>query len=102
MKIIFDDLASKEYNDAIDYYELQLVGLGIRFNEEVKRALRNIHKYPEIGSIEDNDVRRYFLHKFPYKILYSIEANYIYIIAIAHTHREPTYWLKRIITKTYK
>jgi len=96
MKIIFDDLAVEEFNDAVEYYELQVEGLGRIFREEIKRALRTIRRFPKIGAIEEGDIRRYFLHKFSYKIIYSIEKGYIYIIAIAHTHREPTYWIDRV------
>ncbi len=55
-----------------------------------------IYEYHEAWAKEKNDVRRYFLHKFPYKILYSIESDYIYIIAVAHCHRKPEYWIERI------
>lgn len=96
MKIIFDDLAAEEFNDAIEYYEFQVHGLGKSYREEIKRALRTIKRFPKIGSIEEDDIRRYILHRFPYKIMYSIEKDYIYIIAIAHTHREPSYWIDRV------
>jgi plasmid stabilization system protein ParE len=84
-------------NDTIEYYEFQVQGLGKSFREEIKRALRTIKRFPKIGAIEEGDIRRFLLHKFPYKIMYSIEKDYIYIIAIAHTHREPTYWIDRTI-----
>jgi hypothetical protein len=35
------------------------------------------------------------LHMFPYKLLYSIEKNHVFIIAVAHQHRRPTYWQRR-------
>lgn len=96
MKIIFDDLAAEEFHDAIEYYEIQLQDLGKSFREEIKRALRTIRRFPKIGAIEEGDIRRYILHRFPCKIMYSIESDYIYIIAIAHTHREPSYWIDRV------
>ncbi len=36
-------------------------------------------------------------NEFPYKILYSIEKDHIYIIAVAHQHRKPNYWIDHII-----
>ncbi len=96
MKVFFDDLAKEEYNDAVEYYEFQIEGLGKRFKEEIKRALKTIKRFPAIGAVESGEIRRFLLHKFPYKILYSIEHDYIYIIAVAHFHREPTYWIKRL------
>ena len=97
MDVIFDKLAKLELDDASQYYELQLPGLGIRFEEEVKRGIRRILEYPNAWIIEKGDIRRYVLHRFPYKILYSIEKTHIYIIAIAHGHRRPNYWIERVL-----
>ena len=77
MKIRFDHLAVKELKDAIEYYEIQQKGLGQKFKDEIKRSLKIIKRFPEIGSSEKGDVRKFLLHKFPYKILYSIENKYI-------------------------
>ena len=95
MRFLFDDLAKEEYRDTVEYYEFEIEGLGKKFKEEIIRALGNIKRFPKVGVVEEGDVRRYLLHKFPYKILYSIEKDYIYIIAVAHMHREPDYWIHR-------
>lgn len=98
MRVIFDELAKIELDDGREYYEMEVTGLGKRFKQEVKRAINIIKKMPEIGSPESENIRRYILHKFPYKVLYSIEKDHIYVIAIAHLHREPMYWINRIRT----
>lgn len=98
MRVLFDELAKKEFDDGKEYYEIEVTGLGKRFELEVKRAINIIKKMPEIGSQESENIRRYILHKFPYKALYSIEKGHIYVIAIAHLHREPMYWINRIKT----
>jgi hypothetical protein len=100
VKIVFDKLAQLEFDDASEYYEFEVPGLGTRFREEVKRGIRRIREYPDAWAKEKNDVRRYLLHRFPYKILYSIEQDYIYVIAIAHCHRRPDYWIDRILEKS--
>ena len=97
MEILFDKFAQLELDDASEYYELELPGLGAQFREEIKRGIRRILEYPDAWAKEKEDVRRYLLHRFPYKILYSIEENYIYIIAIAHCHRRPDYWVDRTL-----
>jgi hypothetical protein len=97
MKVLFDKLAKMELDDASEYYEFEVPGLGVRFREEIKLGIRRILEFPTAWAIEKDDVRRYLLHKFPYKILYSIEEDYIYIIAIAHCHRRPDYWIDRIL-----
>ncbi len=43
----------------------------------------------------DKDVRRCMTRKFPYGILYTIEEDYILILAVMHCNREPNYWKNR-------
>jgi len=30
-----------------------------------------------------------------YELLYSIEKDHLFVIAVAHQHRKPDYWLER-------
>lgn len=93
MKVVFVRLAKLELEDAIAFYELELSGLGNKFSDEVRRSINRINKFPRAASIERSEIRKSLLHKFPYKILYSIETDHIFIIALAHQHRKPDYWI---------
>ena len=79
MRVIFSTLAKQELEDAARYYELELEGLGKRFKGEIKRAARRIARYPQAWSIERGEIRKCPLHKFPYKLPYSIEKDHIFI-----------------------
>jgi len=94
MRVIFSKLAKQELEDAANYYELEFSGLGKKFREEIKKAIELIVEHPESWSIERGDVRKGLLHKFPYKLLYSIEEDHIFVIAVAHQHRKPDYWIE--------
>ncbi|MFH1562308.1 MAG: type II toxin-antitoxin system RelE/ParE family toxin [Nitrospirota bacterium] len=91
MKVIFNELAKYEFEDAIEFYELEYLGLGERFKKEIKTSIKRIVEYPNAWSVERGEIRKYLVHKFSYKILYSIEEDHIYIIAVAHQHRRPNY-----------
>lgn len=93
MKVIFSSLAKLELDDAIAFYELEHSGLGIDFKEEIKKNIERIKKFPQAAPIERGEIRKSLMHKFPYKILYSIESDHIFIVAIAHQHRKPDYWV---------
>lgn len=95
MRVIFSRHAKQELEDAIYYHELEYSGLGEGFKEEVRWATLRIAEYPEAWSIERGEVRKCLLHKFPYKLLYSIEEDHIFVIAVAHQHRKPDYWVER-------
>ena len=95
MKVILSEYAVRELEDAVNYLELEFEGLGQRLKTEVKLALRRLVRHPRAWSIERGEIRKCLLHKFPYKILYSIEADHIFVIAIAHQHRKPDYGIDR-------
>ena len=46
MNIDFDPLALLELNDAVDYYNFQLEGLGARFKDDIKQGLKKISDHP--------------------------------------------------------
>ncbi len=87
MKILFTELARAELIDSIAYYEMDVPGLGETFKDEVASATMRISQFPQ--ACKRGDVRKCIMHKFPYKVLYSIEEDHILIIAIAHQHRNP-------------
>jgi len=95
MRVVFTRIATQELEDAVRFYELEYAGLGRSFKEEVKKAALRVAEYPKAWSIERGEVRKCLLHRFPYKLLYSVEEDHVLVIAIAHQHRNPDYWVGR-------
>jgi len=96
MRIEFLPEAKQELEDAIDFYELQVKGLGTIFKSIAKSTIKRVATFPTAWSEIKPSIRRCIMHKFPYNVLYSIEKDYILIIAISHHHREPNYWIRRV------
>jgi hypothetical protein len=84
-----------EFSDGESYYERQVPGLGARFRADVRDALKRLSHWPLAAPVERGQIRRMILSRFPYKLLYSVETDCIYIIAVAHLHRAPDYWVER-------
>ena len=93
MRILFTRYAKQELDDAVRYYELAAPGLGRSFRADVQKAAMRIVEYPQAWSVYRGDVRKCLLHRFPYSLLYSIEEDHILVIAVAHQHRRPYYWI---------
>ena len=94
MTFSFHPEADDEFFEAIDYYEQ--CGLGCDFSAEVYSAIQTILEYPNAWPILENDVRRFLTNRFPFGILYSIEQNEIFILAVMNLHRDPDYWKHRL------
>lgn len=90
MRIRLISLAQTELDEAIKFYEHQLPGLGIRFFNEIKKAVDRICFMPEAYYKIGENTRRCLLKAFPYAIHYVIEnEERIIITALAHLHRDP-------------
>jgi len=90
--VSFNEYAEKELNEAADYYELQVKGLGVAFLAEVERSTKLIQQNPESFSPILKVIRRKMLRRFPYSIMYSFVDSSIRILAIANHKRRPYYW----------
>ena len=95
MRLLLAAEARQEFEAAVRFYNRQLPVLGTGLREEVRTALRRILLWPLAFPVERGDIRRLTLSRFPYKLLYAIETDHIYLIAVAHHHRMPDYWIDR-------
>lgn len=95
MKYVFHPEALTEYAEAVRYYTQQRIEVAQAFIDAVEDAVYRIRESPTRWSVVDEDVRRCLTRKFPYGILYTIEQDYILILAVMHCNREPGYWKER-------
>ena len=98
MNFQFHPEADEEFIEAVAYYEECEPGLGLDFSRGVHASIQNAVSYPLMWPEIDEEVRRCLVHRFPYGVLYSIEPDYIFILAVMHLHRDPDYWKHRLET----
>jgi len=96
MKIRYLDAAEAEFQQAIDYYNSQSLGLGFEFADEVKAAVVRIRNYPEAWTPLSKRTRRCQVYRFPYSIIYELRPELIVIVAIQHHRRKPVNWRQRL------
>lgn len=89
--------ASEEWAGATRWYEERRPGLGAEFHDAVVAAIALIDTHPEIGSLATGPTptRELTLARFPYKLVYRIRTDDLYVVAIAHAKRRPGYWRQR-------
>ena len=92
----FHPEAALEFEEAVRFYKERGRNLGQQFVREVRTAIRKIVATPERWRVLEEDVRRCLVPVFPYSVLYTIETNYVLIIAVAHGKRQPGYWRHRL------
>lgn len=98
-KVLFLKEAYLELAEAVDYYENIYHGLGLDFEHEVKEHVFKIAANPDLWALRDDGTRRFSTKKFPYQIVYSLQDDVIWIVAVAHHKRFAEYWKKRLKNK---
>lgn len=95
LKIDVDAL--KDIQEAIEWYELQLKGLGQRYKTQTIKSINSLKKNPFVFSVKYNDIHCRKIEKFPFLIHYVIDENIkiITVFAVFHTSRNPEIWRKR-------
>ena len=98
MNIRFLTLARQEVDEAYLWFEKRSPGKGLEFLDDLNRTVRLVVTFPLASPEIGPGIRRCILARFPYAILYGIGQETIVVVAVAHTHRRPNYWLTRIKT----
>jgi len=92
----FHEKAEAEVRTAARWYEQRQPGLGMDFREEVEAAVSTILRSPEAFGFVTEGIRQHLVHRFPFSIVYRPEGDLVYVIAVAHSSRDPDYWKDRL------
>ena len=96
MNAVLDIEAKAEAREAALFYEACRPGLGQDFTRAVEDALKQIEERPRLWRRFKGRFRRFILRRFPYALVYTIERDCLYVVAVMHAKRKPDYWLTRV------
>ncbi|NOS82388.1 MAG: type II toxin-antitoxin system RelE/ParE family toxin [Nitrospira sp.] len=96
MRLEFHPEAELELIAAAVYYDKQVLGLGERFESEIRYATDLLLDQPEIGTFIGPYIRKFILTRFPFTLYYSAVSDVLRIEAVAHQSRRPGYWKSRV------
>lgn len=94
-KLEITNLAEEEYFSAFHYYEVQIPGLGIRFEKETDTLMNQLKSNPYLFQRKYKHYHEVVYKRFPYFIVYEIVDNSIIIHSFFHGNRDPKMKLKR-------
>ena len=86
-EVVFHPGAEEEFKEAILWYGNQQRGLEIDFIRCIDDAIQKIKRNPSLYSIEFENYRKKVVRRFPFKIIYEIIDDHIYILAVFHSRR---------------
>ena len=88
--------AQRELLEATAWYRERNELVAQRFVNEFRQALEHLERFPHAGTfvrgVDDEDVRQFPVHNFPYQIVFIRLGEHISVLAVAHDRRRPGYW----------
>ncbi|MBK5213124.1 MAG: type II toxin-antitoxin system RelE/ParE family toxin [Flavobacteriaceae bacterium] len=89
-KIVVLNIAEKQLDEALGFYESRKKGLGNSFLYEINSVYNHLLKTPFIYRENDHGYREAVVKKFLFLIIYEIKEDTIYISSFFHTSRNPS------------
>ena len=94
--IEFHSAARQEFVDAFEYYDERNPEVANRFADSVEHCFQRIARSPQQFPKRIDPFRHGLVEGFPYVIIIAITESSPYVVAFAHTSRNPDYWKDRV------
>jgi toxin ParE1/3/4 len=89
-------LAWLEIEGGDEWYAQRSAQASTDFVADVFSAIENICEAPRRWPKYLHGTRRFVLGRFPFSIVYLDTAEFVNIVAVAHSKRKPGYWKRRL------
>lgn len=92
-----DTDALSDIRKATTWYNEQVLGLGSRFQIQVKLQINSLKINPNGYGIRYADVRCMLIKKFPFLVHFTVDETnlFVKVFAVVHTSRNPKIWEER-------
>jgi len=84
MKVSYSSSALEDLRSCVEYYSEKSSVIAGAFLQEIDTAVELISESPQMGSPLKGGNRRLILRRFPYFLIYRIEAERAFILAIGN------------------
>jgi toxin ParE1/3/4 len=95
-KVIIKPVVWLDVDEAIEWYEKESPGLGLRFIKSFEEAKEKLIKQPGAYKNITPLVKRILLKNFPYKVFYNLSGDTIFIIGVAHAGRSNAFIKRKL------
>jgi len=99
MILRIDEQALAELEEALNWYESRSASAAESFRSVLSNALDRVQSSPASFPTYLFGTKRMILNPFPYSLIFTPEADRVFIVALAHAKRSTDYWSSRLKPK---
>lgn len=87
--------AEAEFDEAFAWYFERNPLAADGFRAQVIGAIDGLAERADLWPANEDGVRYHVLDRFPYTLWYDLMGQTVTVLAVAHQHRRPGYWMGR-------
>lgn len=95
-RVVYHRLAAAELIESARFYDQRRARLGDEFLTAVGAVLEIIRTQPELGRRGLHGTFSFRTKRFPFRVVYELQPDRIWIVAVAHLSRRRGYWARRV------
>ena len=95
-RVAYHRLAAAELIESARFYDGRRTGLGDEFLSAVDAVQELIRTQPQLGRRGLPGTLSLRTRRFPFRVVYELQPDRIWIVAVAHLSRKPGYWARRL------
>ena len=84
--------AEADIREAFTWYRERNALIADAFRAEVFDCIDRIAQAPLARPADEGGDRKRVLRRFPYAVIYEVQASTVTVLAVAHSRRRPSYW----------
>ena len=95
-RVAYHRLAAAELIESARFYDQRRPGLGDEFLSAVETVQELIRSQPQLGRRGLLATFSFRTKRFPFRVVYELQPDRIWIVAVAYLSRRPGYWARRL------
>lgn len=99
LRLVIRPEARADMIEAAMWYEEKQTGLGADFSQEVLNAINSLDAKASLYRVRArcrcHEVRWLYPERFPYRVMYFVEAGTVTVFAVIHAKRHHAAWNER-------
>jgi toxin ParE1/3/4 len=96
MRLIVHPAARLELDAALAWCKATFGGpTATRLQRRFEQSGELLMREPQLGAPASGHTRKFALRKFPFTLVYRVEADAIAVLSVAHQSRKPGFWRGR-------
>ena len=95
-RVAYHRFAAAELLESACFYDQRRPKLGDEFLSAMEAVLELIQAHPQLGRRGVLGTYSLRTQRFPFRIVYELQPDRTWIVAVAHLSRKPGYWARRM------